>query len=224
MSLRILLLLSAGSAGLLAVSGCVTAAVGAAGAAGVAAVQERTMGEAFDDATTSSEIKARLLSQGRGYGEIDVEVSGGLVLLSGRVNTPEMRVKAEDVAWGVDRTRDVANEIRIESPGGFRKNVSDEVITARVRAALLGSGSVKSYNFNIETYDGVVYLMGLARSSGELRAAAEKASRVGGVNQVVSYVRIREPDGQAQPGQGGADPNAPANGEAGEGELLGGTY
>ena len=68
----------------IALSGCVAAAVGTAGAVGLAAVQERTMGEAVDDATASNEIKAKLLSEG-GYGEVDVEVANGLALLSGRV-------------------------------------------------------------------------------------------------------------------------------------------
>jgi osmotically-inducible protein OsmY len=114
----------------------------------------------------------------------------GLVLLSGRVNNPEDRVKAEGIAWSAALTQDVANEIKIEPPGGFIANVSDEVITGRVRARLIGSKTVKSLNFNVETYDGIVYLMGTARSAKELKKAAEEASIVAGVKQVVSYVRI----------------------------------
>jgi osmotically-inducible protein OsmY len=177
----------------LSMTGCVAAVVGTAGAIGLTSVQEKTMGEALDDATASNEIKAKMLNEsGAKFGEVDVEVANGLVLLSGRVNSPEDRTFAEGIAWSSSRTRDVANEIRIEAPGGFMANVSDEIITGRVRARLIGSSTVKSVNYNIETYDGVVYLMGLARSTEELRLAAEEASVVGGVKQVISYVRIRE--------------------------------
>ncbi|MEM0986676.1 MAG: BON domain-containing protein [Pseudomonadota bacterium] len=179
-------------AGLMTLSGCAAAVVGTAGAAGVATVQERTVGEAVDDATTSNEIKVRLISE-RGFGEVDVEVEGGQVLLTGRVNTPEERVRAEDVAWSVRGTKSVANEVKIEAPGGFISNVSDEFITARVRAALIADSDVRSLNVNIETYDGVVYLMGLVRSQKELEEAAEKASFVRGVKQVVSFMRVRQP-------------------------------
>lgn len=182
------------------VSGCVTAAVGAAGAVGVTAAQERTAGEAFDDATASNEIKAKLLSEG-GMGEVDVEVAGGLVLLSGRVMQPEQRVRAESIAWSSSRADDVANEIQIEPPGGFFKNASDELISTRVRARLLGSSSVQARNFNVETYGGVVYLMGIARSEEELRKAAEEASYAGGVARVVSYIRLRDDRGQIVPYQ-----------------------
>jgi osmotically-inducible protein OsmY len=180
------------------VTGCAAAVVGTAGAAALTSVQEKTMGEALDDATASNEIKAKLLNEsGAKYGEVDVEVSSGLVLLSGRVNAPEDRTYAEGIAWSSSRTQDVANEIRIEAPGGFMSNLSDEIITGRVRARLIGSSKVKSVNFNIETYGGVVYLMGIARDTEELRRAAEEASIVGGVTQVVSYVRVRDEAGRA---------------------------
>ena len=108
--------------------------------------------------------------------------------------------------------------------------MSDEVITGRVRARLVGSSTVKSLNFNIETYDGVVYLMGIARSAEELKRAAEEASVVGGVKQVVSYVRIR--DGrttqQATPTPQGAAPYQTAPDASydyqADGELIGANY
>ncbi len=175
-------------------AGCAVAAIGTAGAVGITTVQERTMGEALDDANASTQIKTKLLAEStERFGEVDVEVTGGLVLLSGRVMAPEDRTFAEGVAWSSALIRDVANEIKVEPPGGFVANIADEIITGRVRARLIGSSTVKSVNFNIETYNGVVYLMGIARSPEELRAAAEEASVVGGVKQVVSYVRVREP-------------------------------
>lgn len=177
---------------------CAAAAVGAAGVTAVSLNQERTLGEAVDDAALSTDIKSRLLANG-GLGEVDVEVSGRLVLLTGRVAFPELRVKAEDLAWASEMTRDVANEIQIEAPGGFAKNATDELISARVRARLLGSSSVKASNINVETYDGVVYLMGIARNERELTRAAEEASVARGVRQVVSYIRLRDSRGDIVP-------------------------
>ncbi|MEO0982565.1 MAG: BON domain-containing protein [Pseudomonadota bacterium] len=185
-------LLVAVGAGAMSLSGCVVAAVGAAGMAGVTIAQERSVGQAIDDASTSTQIKTLLLDEGERFSEVDVEMSGGLALLSGRVDAVEDRARAEQLAWGVKRVEDVANEIQIGPAGGFGSQVSDEFITARVRAALFGSRQIRSYNFNIETYDGVVYLMGVARSPEELQRAAEKASYVSGVEKVVSYVVLRD--------------------------------
>jgi osmotically-inducible protein OsmY len=214
---------------LLPLSGCVVAAVGTAGAVGITAAQDKTMGQALDDANVSNQIKAKLLSENsEKFAEVDVEVANGLVLLSGRVNFPEDRVKAEGIAWSAALTKDVANEIKIEPPGGFIANVSDEVITGRVRARLIGSKTVKSLNFNIETYDGVVYLMGTARSAKELKKAAEEASVVSGVKQVVSYVRLLEPEVRApEPelqGQPTSYQNVPDTSYGSDAELIGANY
>lgn len=202
-------------------SGCVAAA----GAVGVRDAQTRTIGQAVDDAAASNEIKLGLLAEG-GLGEVDVEVVDGLVLLSGRVSTPEQRTRAEDIAWSSQYTFDVANEVVIERPGGFFTNLADEVTSTRVRAALLGSSSVRSYNFNVETYDGVVYLMGIVASPEERVAAAEEASQVGGVRQVVSYVRVRDPASApaSAPVQDAAQDPYDASRAGAEDDLLGGNY
>ncbi|MEL7545477.1 MAG: BON domain-containing protein [Pseudomonadota bacterium] len=203
---------------LIPLSSCAAAAVGAAGAGAVTAAQEKTFGEAVDDAALSTEIKSNLMSTG-GMGEVDVEVSGALVLLSGRVDTPDKRLLAESLAWAAKRTKDVANEIRIESAGGFISNASDELISARVRSRLLGSSSVRAANINVETYGGTVYLLGIARNEKELRQAAEEASKAGGVNQVVSYIRLRDDRGEVVPYQpkepAPNNPNELAGGPAG---------
>ncbi|HAE26520.1 MULTISPECIES: BON domain-containing protein [Hyphomonas] len=214
---------------LLPLGGCVVAAVGTAGAIGITAAQDKTMGQALDDANVSNQIKAKLLSENsEKYAEVDVEVANGLVLLSGRVNFPEDRVRAEGIAWSAALTKDVANEIKIEPPGGFIANISDEVITGRVRARLIGSKTVKSLNFNIETYDGIVYLMGTARTAKELKKAAEEASVVAGVKQVVSYVRLLEPEVRApEPelqGQPTSYQNVPDTSYGSDAELIGASY
>lgn len=189
MSIRALILI----AGLIPLSGCVAAAVGAAGAAGVAAFQDKTMGESLDDANASNQLKARLMTADpRAFNEVDVEVAGRVALLTGRVPTIEDRHRAESMAWEVALIDDVANEIQIREQGGVFQNVNDEWITARVRSRLVTDGSIKSVNVNIETYDGTVYLMGIARTDAELREIAQHASKVRGVKEVVSYIKVRD--------------------------------
>lgn len=175
----------------LSLGGCVAAAIGAVGVGTVATVQERSVGTAIDDAGAGAEIKSKLLARG-GYGEVNVKVTDHVALLTGRVMTPEMRVKAEEVAWSSSRVHEVANEINIEPPGGFRANASDAWITTKARTSLTTSRKVRGLNFNIETYNGVVYLMGIARTQAELEEAARRVSYIKGVQQVVSYVKLRD--------------------------------
>jgi osmotically-inducible protein OsmY len=159
---------------------------------GCFAVQEKTFGEEFDEASAGTEIKTKLLQGGTSnFGEVDVEVSDRFVLLSGRVPSEADRVEAERIAWTARSVDEVANELVV---GKFNlgRDVNDRWITEQVRARIIADGEVKGVNYNIQVFDGVVYLLGFARSDDELRRAAEHASRVKGVKKVVSYVKMRE--------------------------------
>jgi osmotically-inducible protein OsmY len=174
-------------------SGCMTAAVAGAAGVGLFAVQDRTIGEGIDDAAASAELKAKLLrAESNAFARVDVEVAIGRALLSGAVPTMEHRLEAERLAWTVRQIGAVSNEIVVGPRTGFLRSAYDEAITAQVRARLLADRAVRSININIETYDGVVYLMGLTRSQEELSRAAESAAYVRGVRKVVSYMEVRE--------------------------------
>ncbi|MFC7292387.1 BON domain-containing protein [Hirschia litorea] len=160
---------------------------------GCAVVQEKTFGESLDEASAASQIKSQLLARSPGrFMQVDVEVTSRLVLLTGRVETEEDKVEADQIAWGVRTIDEVANEIEVMPKTSLLKNVNDEWITAKVRSRLVGDAEIKSVNYNIETFNGVVYLLGFARNQTELKRAAEHASLIKGVERVVSYVKMRD--------------------------------
>jgi osmotically-inducible protein OsmY len=170
-----------------------TAAVAGAAGVGLFAVQDRTIGEGIDDAAASAALKARLLrTENNAYSRVDVEVAQGAALLSGAVPTMNHRIEAERIAWTIPQITQVANELTVGPRSGFFRSVMDEAITAQVRARLVADAAVRAVNVNVETNDGVVYLMGLARSDAELARAAEAAAYVRGVKRVVSYMQVRE--------------------------------
>jgi osmotically-inducible protein OsmY len=188
------------------VSGCVTAALGTAASVGVYAVQDRTIGEGIDAAAASNQVKMRLLAADRvAFQEVDVEVAGRNLLLSGTAPTEEHRQAAETIARSVSTIENVYNEIFVGEPSTLMRSAQDELITAQIRARLTASRSVRAVNINVETFHGNVYLMGTARSEHELQRAAEIASVVGGVRRVVSFMQVRAPNlpyyaqAQAQP-------------------------
>lgn len=171
-----------------------TAALGTAASVGVYAVQDRTIGEGIDDASASNQVKMRLLAADRvAFQEVDVEVAGGNLLLSGVAPTEDHRQAAETIARSVGTIDTVYNEIFVGPHSSLVRNAQDEFITAQIRARLTASPSVRAINVNIETFQGNVYLMGSARSEHELQRAAEIASVVGGVRRVVSFMQVRTP-------------------------------
>jgi osmotically-inducible protein OsmY len=175
-----------------------TAALGAC-----AVFQDKTLGQSFDETNAATQIRTRLLASGgpNHFGEVDVEVEDRFVLLSGRVPSEEDRQTAERIAWSVSIVDEVADELVVEQRN-VKRDVNDIWIGQQVRARLLAARKVSSVNYNVQVYDGTVYLLGRARTDEELRAAAEQASVVRGVKKVVSYVKVR---GSApRPGETGA--------------------
>lgn len=152
---------------------------------------ERSIGREIDDTNASASIKlAMLRSEGFALDGVDVEVTEGIALLTGHVPREDDRLMAECLAWSSVAVRNVANELQVGPPSGIRDAARDGGITARVNARLVGDRNVRSINFNVETYDGRVYLLGLARNRGELERATRHASLVGGVSEVIAYVRV----------------------------------
>lgn len=198
-----------------ALGGCVTAAVGTVASVGVYAVQDRTIGEGIDDAAISERVKMRLLAaDSRAFQEVDVEVAGRNLLLSGTAPTSEHRDAAETIARSIPTIENVYNEIFIGEPSSLARSAQDEWITAQIRTRLAASPSVRAVNVNIETFHGNVYLMGIARSEHELRRAAEIASVVGGVRRVVSFMTVRAPEAPYYAQAEAAPPPAPEYREA----------
>lgn len=156
-------------------------------------LSDRTFGESLDDSSAATEIKTRLFGAGGfgRFGEVDVAVVDRFVLLSGRVPSEADVREAERIAWQVASIDEVANELHVDSYN-LGRDLNDTWITEQVRLRLLADNDIKGTNFNIQVHNGVVYLLGLARTDEELRKAAEHASLVKGVTKVVSYVKMRE--------------------------------
>ena len=153
--------------------------------------EERSIGRQLDDTNASVSIKAAMLrTEGYALDGVDVEVTEGIALLTGTVPRETDRRMAECLAWSSVAVRNVANELEVGSGSGFRDRARDGQITARVNARLVGDRDIRSINFNVETRNARVYLLGVARNRAELERASAHASLVDGVEEVITYVRV----------------------------------
>jgi osmotically-inducible protein OsmY len=188
----------------------VVSALALMGLSGCVFMQDKTLGESFDEATSGTSIKTQLMGHGiQKFGEVDVEVAERFVLLSGRVPTNEDKAEAERIAWSVKSVNEVANEL-IVGNRDLNRDLNDFGITQQVRSRLIADEAIKGVNYNVQVNSGVVYLLGVAQTEDELRRAAEHASKVKGVAKVVSYVKMRERGAPAPIEQAQAEQRQPA--------------
>jgi hyperosmotically inducible periplasmic protein len=96
-------------------SAIVLLAVVAAGAAGASA-QGRSVGQVIDDATITTEIKAKLTADAlSNLTKIGVNTRNGVVTLTGEVDSLDRRVRAVQIASSIKGVRTVVDNIQVTS-------------------------------------------------------------------------------------------------------------
>ena len=169
------------------------AVVGAGATVGVAAVQERSVGNAVDDATIQVQINHLLLQKSeRLFTDVDLEVVEGRVLMTGSVPSVDDRVDAVRIAWQAEGVKEVLNELQIDDKSGLMSYAKDVWISTQMRGKLIGDGDIVDINYSVDTVNGVLYLMGIAQSQTELDRAVQHARTIRGVTQVVSHVQLKD--------------------------------
>jgi osmotically-inducible protein OsmY len=207
--LRALLLAGTMLGALPALSGCLLPLAAAGGAAGGYATlgQERSPSDQLKD----TEIRALISKSWDDYNpdmphNLDATVYEGRVLLTGRLANEQLRQEAVQRAWKVNGVKEVYDEIEVGPETHFMDEARDTVISTRLKNDLVWDSQVKSINYTIKTEDGVVYIIGSARTRDEMDRVTGYARNIPNVRRVVSYVRVRPGDPSAVPAGSGPAP------------------
>ena len=153
---------------------------------------DRSIGEYVDDVLIKAILKNSYFDQSEKiFFNVDVEVSQGRVLLTGTVDNIDLRIEATRIAWGVKGVQTVINEIQISESDNILNFADDLVISTKVYAKLMLDEEVNSLNYNIETVNKVVYIIGISSSSDEKKKAIDLTKEVFGVEEVIEYITIK---------------------------------
>ena len=180
---------------LLVIAACGGPSVVASGAAtaGIAIAQERSIGTAVDDTAIQLQIKHYLLQASDDlFIRVGSEVHEGRVLLTGVVTSAEDRVEAVRLTWQAKGVLEVLNEIQVSERSGAIDYFKDVKITTQLRYQMLRDRNISDINFSVETVNGIVYLMGIARDQSELEKVTTHARNISGVQKVISHVRLSD--------------------------------
>ena len=170
----------------LSLAGCTTVTT-----AGIKKGDERNFARSVNDVSAERVVKARMArAHDFDLKGVNVDVREGIVLLAGNVPRQKDKIEAERIAWSAPRVDQIGNEILIKDKQGLVRNAKDGLLTTSVKTRLTADKYVKSRNINVESHDGVVYLLGVARNQAELERAAQIASETRGTREVVSYVKV----------------------------------
>ena len=178
---------------LFVVSGCSPTGMLASGGATTMVVAEgdRSLGTVVDDATIKLNISSKLLSS-KLFLDVDTKVIEGRVLLTGIVETQEIRIDAVKKVWEVSGVREVINENQIGNKATLKEYANDLWISTQVKALAAKNIGLRSLSYNYETIKGKVYVVGITSRPEQLNKLIDSIKTIKGVKEIVNYVIVKE--------------------------------
>jgi hyperosmotically inducible protein len=153
---------------------------------------QKSAGEVLDDNTVNASVKAELIgAKGIPSTDINVETYRGIVLLSGFVESQQIKDQAGKIAQGVSGVQMVHNAIAIHPKTSMGTKLDDTVLTGKVKTALMNDEAVKSGQINVESRGGVVQLGGFVSGDAMRKRALEVAGKIEGVKKVENALYVK---------------------------------
>ena len=175
-------------------SGCVgTSSSGVFGTGVSIAMDPRTLGTQIDDSIMDKSLETRLLAMNKNYFlSVKSKVLDGRIFITGKVDSPEEKLKITKLAWETKGARSVKNDLKIKEKFSFKQSAKDLLITSQLRSALIFNKKIKAVNYNIDTYKKNIYIYGIAQSKEERKEVISEAKEVLDVEDVISSILIAD--------------------------------
>ena len=175
-------------------SGCVgTSSSGVFGTGVSIAMDPRTLGTQIDDSIMDKSLETRLLAMNKNYFlSVKSKVLDGRIFITGKVDSPEEKLKITKLAWETKGARSVKNDIKIKEKFNFKQSAKDLLITSQLRSALIFNKKIKAVNYNIDTYKKNIYIYGIAQSKDERKEVISEAKEILDVEDIISSILIAD--------------------------------
>ena len=173
-------------------SGCVGASSQGVFGTGVSvALDPRSLGTQIDDSIMDKNLDTRLILLDKNYFlSVKTKVLDGRIFITGKIDSPEEKLKITKLAWETKGARSVKNDLRIKEKFNFMQSAKDLLITSQLRTALVLSEKIKSANYNIDTYKKKIYIYGIANSEDERKEVINEAKQIIDVEDVIASILL----------------------------------
>lgn len=177
-------LLGASTLSTLSLTGCAPLVVGGGVAGALIVDDRRSSGTYLMDEETELKAGSKIRESFGGNTHVNATSYNRRVLLTGEVPDAATRAKVKEVVMAVGNVKDIQDEMAVAAVSGYMARSNDSFITAKVKTRFLDDKRFDAHHVKVVTEANTVFLMGLVKRE-EGNAAAEVASRTGGVAKVV---------------------------------------
>jgi hyperosmotically inducible protein len=128
----------------------------------------------------------------------DVNVTDGIVTLSGEASSQAQKELTTEYAKDVEGVKGVKNEMTIaKTPAQPKETIGEKIddasITAQVKSSLMSHRSTSALKTKVQTTDGVVTLRGIAKNDAEKSLVTKLVTDIDGVTSVINNMTIAVP-------------------------------
>ena len=157
------------------------------------AFDPRTVGTQIDDSIMQKNLMSKLLLRDKSYLlSVKAKVLDGRIFITGKVEDPEEKLQITKLAWETKGVRSVRNDVKIKEEFNFKQSAKDLLITSQLRTAIIVNKSIKSSNYNIDTYKKKIFIYGIAQNKDERDLVLKEAKQILDVKNVVASILLVE--------------------------------
>ena len=167
-------------------------AIGASARAGIAIAEERSVRNVISDTALKLEVNKRLLESSfeNLFWTVSITVFEGRILLTGRLDSEELRDQVNEIVWGIDGVKEVLNEVELLKDTNTVNPVRDKLIALTLRSKIISDQNILGINYKIAAYNRTIYLIGVAQTDVELDRVIEHARSVRYVRHLINFVLL----------------------------------
>ena len=163
------------------------------GTAMVVAEGDRSLGTVVDDATIKVNVAAKFLNAGNNlFVDVNTTVLEGRILLTGLVDTQEVRIEALRLVWEVEGVREVINEIEIGNRESLKDYANDLWINTQAKGVAAKTIGLRAVAYNFETINGKIYVAGITTRPEQMEEMIKALKSIKGVKEITNYIIVKE--------------------------------
>ena len=145
----------------------------------------RSLGTQIDDSIMQKSLSIRVAQVNSKYIlTVSTKVIDGNIYLNGTVDTVDEKILLTKLAWKIEGTRTVKNNLKVKDKFSLKNEAKDLLITSQIKVALLANKKVKSVNYQINTVNQIIYIFGIAQNEEERREVINEGKQILDVKNV----------------------------------------
>ena len=158
--------------------------------AGNSAISEKGLDKSITDTFLFAKIKSNLVKLNlKNLTNIIVIVYQGKVILIGEIKNHEERLKIVKSIWKIPGVKELYNELLIGNNYSIYQRTKDMFLSSKIKTVLLFHKEIYTNNYEIEVFNSIVYLVGIARNPEEHVLLEAKIRKFSGVKKLISFVK-----------------------------------